>query len=110
MSTVNTFCLVATLLLPAALSHAQTMSYPAKPVRIIVATPPGGPYDETARAIGPRLTAIWGQQVIVDNRPGAANIIGATTAAKSPPDGYTFFSCQCGLSGHHPGVAKKSSL
>ncbi|MEI7679390.1 MAG: tripartite tricarboxylate transporter substrate binding protein [Betaproteobacteria bacterium] len=91
MSTVNTFCLVATLLLPAALSHAQTMSYPAKPVRIIVATPPGGPYDETARAIGPRLTAIWGQQVIVDNRPGAANIIGATTAAKSPPDGYTFF-------------------
>lgn len=81
----------ALLLLPAAFSHAQTAAYPAKPVRIIVATPPGGPYDETARAIAPRLTAIWGQQVIVDNRPGAANIIGASTAAKSPPDGYTFF-------------------
>jgi tripartite-type tricarboxylate transporter receptor subunit TctC len=91
MSTFHSFCRVAALLLPAAYSHAQIMSYPAKPVRSIVATPPGGPYDETARAIGPRLTAIWGQQVIVDNRPGAANIIGATTAAKSPPDGYTFF-------------------
>jgi len=77
--------------LPMTQSLAQSPAYPSKPVRIIVATPPGGPYDETARAIGPRLTEIWGQPVIVDNRPGAANIIGATAAAKSPPDGYTFF-------------------
>lgn len=67
---------IAMLCLHAASAHAQTPVYPAKPVRIIVAAAAGGPYDEAARAIGPRLTEIWGQAVIVDNRPGAANIIG----------------------------------
>ena len=62
---------------------AVAQQWPAKPVRIIVATSPGGPYDETARAVGPKLTEIWGQTIIVDNRPGAANIIGATLAASA---------------------------
>lgn len=85
--------------------HAQ--SYPAKPVRIIVATTAGGPYDEAARAIGPKLTEIWGQTVIVDNRPGAANIIGATAAARSAPDGYTYFLANVASQAITPNLRKK---
>jgi tripartite-type tricarboxylate transporter receptor subunit TctC len=63
--------------------------YPVKPVRFIVPYPPGGPLDEVARAAAQRLTVIWGQQVVVDNRSGAGGSIGADVVAKSPPDGYT---------------------
>ena len=91
--------------LHAAPLHAQ--SYPAKPVRIIVATTAGGPYDEAARAIGPKLTEIWGQTVIVDNRPGAANIIGATAAARSAPDGYTYFLANVASQAITPNLRKK---
>jgi tripartite-type tricarboxylate transporter receptor subunit TctC len=90
-------------------AHAQTAAYPAKPVRIIVATSAGGPYDEAARAIGPRLTEIWGQTVIVDNRPGAANIIGATAAARSAPDGYTYFLANVASQAITPNLRKKLS-
>ena len=96
---------LATLLAGAAFSHAQ--SYPAKSVRIIVATSAGGPYDDVARAVGPKLTEIWGQTVIVDNRPGAANIIGATVAAKSPPDGYTYFLANVASQAINPALRKK---
>ena len=85
--------------------HAQ--NYPAKPVRIIVATTAGGPYDEAARAIGPKLTEIWGQTVIVDNRPGAANIIGATAAARSAPDGYTYFLANVASQAITPNLRRK---
>ncbi|HET6492968.1 MAG TPA: tripartite tricarboxylate transporter substrate-binding protein, partial [Burkholderiales bacterium] len=64
-------------------------AYPTKPVRFVVPYPPGGPLDEIARAVGQRLTAGWGQQVVVDNRSGAGGSIGADNVAKSPPDGYT---------------------
>ena len=97
--------MLTVLSLPAVSLHAQT--YPAKPVRIIVATSPGGPYDEAARAIGPRLTEIWGQTVIVDNRPGAANIIGATAAARSAPDGYTYFLANVASQAITPNLRKK---
>lgn len=63
--------------------------WPARPVRIVVPVPPGGPSDAFARAIAQRLSEEWGQQVIVDNRPGANEIIGAQLVAKSPPDGHT---------------------
>jgi tripartite-type tricarboxylate transporter receptor subunit TctC len=89
---------------PASTSSGQ--AWPSKPVRIIVATSPGGPYDETARAVGPKLTEIWGQTVIVDNRPGAANIIGATLAAKSPPDGYTYFLGSVASTAINPSLRK----
>src|SRR3954470_11915332 len=68
-------------------AHAQT--YPVKPVRIISPYPPGGLGDLLPRAIAVGLTEALGQQVIVDNRPGASQIIGMQLAAKSPPDGYT---------------------
>lgn len=63
--------------------------YPAKPVRLIVPFPPGGSTETLARLLGNRLGEVWGQQVIIDNRPGASGIIGTELAAKAAPDGYT---------------------
>jgi len=69
------------------ISHAQ--SYPAKPIRVIVPYPPGGPADLLPRLIGAKLTEAWGQAVVVDNRPGGAGNIGMDLGAKAAPDGYT---------------------
>lgn len=68
-----------------------TEDYPNKPVRIVVPFAPGGSSDSVARMIGGKLTEGWTQQVIVDNRPGAATNIGASFVAKSAPDGYTLY-------------------
>jgi tripartite-type tricarboxylate transporter receptor subunit TctC len=65
--------------------------YPTKPIRWIVGYTPGGTADMLARAVGQKLTEAWGQQVIVENRPGAGTNIGTEVAAKSAPDGYTLF-------------------
>jgi tripartite-type tricarboxylate transporter receptor subunit TctC len=70
---------------------APAQNYPQRPVRIIVPYAAGGNTDITARAIGAKLTDVFGQQVIVDNRPGGATNIGSELAAKAPPDGYTLF-------------------
>ncbi len=70
--------------------------FPAKPVRFIVPYPPGGPLDEVARAVAQKLTPVWGQQVLVDNRSGAGGSIGADAVAKSPPDGYTMVLANSG--------------
>jgi tripartite-type tricarboxylate transporter receptor subunit TctC len=70
---------------------AFAQSYPTKPIRYIVPFPPGGGQDLVARALSPRLTEALGQPVLVDNRPGAATMLGAEVAAKSAPDGYTLF-------------------
>jgi tripartite-type tricarboxylate transporter receptor subunit TctC len=73
-------------------ARAQTgSSYPAKPIRWIVGYTPGGTADMLARAVGQKLTESWGQQVIVENRPGGGTNIGTEVAAKSAPDGYTLF-------------------
>jgi tripartite-type tricarboxylate transporter receptor subunit TctC len=68
--------------------HAQ---YPSKPVRFILPFPPGGGTDALARAMGNRLSEALGQQIVIDNRPGAGANIGAELAAKAPPDGHTLF-------------------
>src|SRR5882672_6475305 len=73
--------------LPVSMAYAQ--AYPTKPIRLIVAFPPGGPSDTLARLLGQKLSEKWGQQVIIDNRPGGNTIIGAELAAKSAPDGHT---------------------
>ena len=68
---------------------APAQTYPSKPVRMIVPFPPGGGTDYTARLIGQKLSELWGQAVVIENRPGASTIIGSDLVAKSAPDGYT---------------------
>jgi tripartite-type tricarboxylate transporter receptor subunit TctC len=78
---------LALCLLPAA--QAVSQAFPAKPIRIVVPFSAGGPTDITARLIGPRMTELLGQPIVIDNRAGATGIIGAELVAKSPADGYT---------------------
>jgi len=65
--------------------------YPVKSVKMIMPFPAGGPTDIVGRLIGQRLSESWGQNVVIDNRPGGGGLIGAQLAAKSPPDGYTIY-------------------
>lgn len=67
----------------------MAQQYPTRPVRLIVPYPPGGGNDTLARLFGVKLTEAWGQQVVVDNRPGAGTIIGTQIAARAVPDGHT---------------------
>jgi len=69
-------------------------SYPTKPIRLVVPSSPGGGTDTTARAIAPKLTERLGQQIVVENRPGAAAMIGTEYVARSAPDGYTIVLAQ----------------
>jgi len=71
-------------------TYAQTAKWPDKPVRIIVAAPPGGGDDFVTRLMAPKLAELLGQQFITENRPGAGGSIGQTLVLKSPPDGYSF--------------------
>jgi tripartite-type tricarboxylate transporter receptor subunit TctC len=75
--------------------------YPNKPIRFIVPYAPGGSTTWTSRLIGQRLTEAWGQQVIVDNRPGASTIIGTEAAVRSKPDGYTLVYIGSALATNH---------
>ena len=68
---------------------AATGVYPDRPVRMVVPFPPGAASDFLARVLGQKLTEPWGQQIVVDNRPGAGGLIGGSVVAKSNPDGYT---------------------
>jgi len=69
--------------------QAQSGAFPAKTIRIVMPYPAGGPTDTTARTIAPRLAEAFGQQVVIDNRPGASTIIGTEIVARSPADGHT---------------------
>src|SRR5213592_4201033 len=68
---------------------ADAEPWPAKPVRIVVAYPPGGGIDILARQLADKLAPGWGQPVVVENKPGANTIVAADAVAKSAPDGYT---------------------
>ena len=92
------------LLLAAPLAHAQT--YPSKPIRWIVPSSAGGGNDFVARLFGAKLTESWGQQVLVDLRPGAAGILGSELLVNSAPDGYTIMIVATGY-GLNPSLYKK---
>jgi tripartite-type tricarboxylate transporter receptor subunit TctC len=81
--------LLALGVVPLGQAAAQTLAYPARPVRIIVPSSPGGGSDLTARLIAPRLGELMRQQIVIDNRPGAGTAIGAELVARAAPDGYT---------------------
>ena len=68
---------------------AQAQDFPKQPIKLVVPWAPGGNVDITARAVAPSLSEILGQQVIVENKPGAGGFIGSTGVVKSTPDGYT---------------------
>jgi len=98
-------CGVAVMTLVAGVSIAQ--SYPAKPVRLVVPFPPGGPADSVARILAQKLTDALGQNVVVDNRAGATGTIGAGIVAKSPPDGYTLLLGTSNELAMSPGLFEK---
>src|SRR6476660_5454696 len=79
---------LAATLLPC-VAHAQKSAYPERPIRLIALSSPGSGPDIVGRLIGGKLTEVFGQQVIVDTRPGASGIIGSEIAARAAPDGYT---------------------
>lgn len=98
--------LLAALLAHSAGAYAQA-SYPTKPVRVIVPFPPAGNTDVYARPIARKLSEMYGQQMIIDNRPGAGGSIGMDLAAKAPPDGYTLVWGSTSTHGVGPNVYKK---
>jgi len=83
------YSLAAALWLSVASASAHGESYPNKKVTLVVTAAPGGVTDILARALGQRLSKIWDQPVVVENKPGASNFIGAVSVANSAPDGYT---------------------
>jgi tripartite-type tricarboxylate transporter receptor subunit TctC len=86
---------------------AYSQPYPTKPVRLIVPFAPGGGSDIIARVLAPHVAAALGQQIIIDNRPGAGTIIGAELAAKAPPDGYTLLLGITGTMAINPSIYRK---
>lgn len=94
-------------LLPAVPAAAQPAGYPNKPIRWIVAYPAGGGSDFLARQLAPQLGKQLGQTLVIENRPGAAGIIGTDAAAKAAPDGYTIVTGDNGAMVFHTAMYKK---
>lgn len=88
---------------------AAQQAFPSKPLRFVVPYPPGSGTDIVARILGNRLTELWGQQVVVDNRPGAGAIIGIEAIAKAPADGHTFGIADNGPMAINPALYPKLS-
>src|SRR5688572_12113601 len=76
-----------------AASPETLATFPNRPVRLLLGPAAGGPTDGVARVLAPRLSELWGQPVVVDNRPGASNTIATSLAAKATPDGHTVLLC-----------------
>jgi tripartite-type tricarboxylate transporter receptor subunit TctC len=96
--------IAAALALVVAAGAAFAQAYPAKPIRIIVPFAAGGTSDILARAIGPKLTAAWGQPVVIENKTGANGNVGAEFVVRSAPDGYTMLLSDVGALAISPSV------
>jgi len=99
--------LAAGVMLYCTLTQAQ--SYPVKPVRLVLGTAPGGGFDITARIVSGPLSELFGQQIVIDNRPGAGGGIAATLVANAPADGYTLIMGTISSHGINPALYKKLS-
>src|SRR5688500_12318608 len=86
---------------------AAVAEFPTKPIRYIVATGPGGASDLIGRTLGPPLSESLGVQVVIDNRAGAGNTVGAEIAARATPDGYTLLSCNIASLAVGPAIYKR---
>lgn len=102
--------LATTLLLAATLSAAAQADFPNRPIKIIVPLPPGATADTLPRIIGEKLTVRWGQPVIIENRPGAAQNLGAEAVARAEPDGYTLLATPQGPLTVSPSMFAKLSF
>ena len=91
MRIVLTRATAAIVLALVPLTSVLGQEFPSKPVRFVVPYAAGGSGDLLARLLGNKLSAMWGQQVVVDNKPGAGGLIGTEFAARSDPDGYTLY-------------------
>jgi tripartite-type tricarboxylate transporter receptor subunit TctC len=98
---------LSAVMLGLAMGDALAQSYPSKPIHLIVPFPPGGGNDILARIIAPKLAESLGQQVVIDNRPGATGTVGSELAARSAPDGYTLHMVTSSTHAVNPGLVSK---
>jgi tripartite-type tricarboxylate transporter receptor subunit TctC len=90
-TTRRIFIAVCAALALAGAQAAQAQDYPTRPVRVVIAFPPGGPTDFVGRLVTDKMSAALGQRVYIENKPGAAGTVGADNVAKADPDGYSLF-------------------
>src|SRR5262249_41539905 len=98
----------AALIAAASISAAPALaqdSYPSKPIKIVLPVPAGSALDIATRAIGEQLSVRWGQQVMIEARPGAGGLIAGQAVASAPPDGYTLAG-RSGIAVHHSAGAE----
>jgi tripartite-type tricarboxylate transporter receptor subunit TctC len=93
-----------------ATAPAQAQSYPSRPITLVVTAAAGGVTDVVARAFGQKLSEDWGQQVIVENKGGAAHVTGASSVAKAAPDGHTLLVAEAGTFTINPSIYPKGKL
>ena len=87
----KTFLIAALALLAFPPAWAQGPAWPERPIKMVLSQPPGSGPDNVARLLAERLARQWGQPVVIDNKPGGQNVIGAQAVVRSQPDGYTFY-------------------
>ena len=89
---------------------AQAQSYPSRPITLTVTAAAGGVTDVVARALGQRLSEAWSQQVVIENKGGAAHVLGAQSVAKAAPDGYSLLVAEAGTFVINPTLYAKGKL
>jgi tripartite-type tricarboxylate transporter receptor subunit TctC len=98
------------LAVAAGASAAQAQSYPSRPITLTVTAAAGGVTDVVARALGQRLSEAWGQQVVIENKGGAAHVVGAQSVAKAAPDGHSLLVAEAGTFTINPTLYGKGKL